>query len=105
MLNEVVIAKPEGTQPDAQPKNGWENFQKYLNANSVLPNGKTGSSRVSFTVQKDGTLSNFEINKADNDMAGQKAIQLIKNGPEWVGSPQGQPKKITVTVQFHTPEK
>lgn len=104
MLREVAITKP-GTQPDAQPKYGWENFQKYLNANSVLPNGKTGSSRVSFTVQKDGTLSNFEINKADDDMAAQKAIQLIKNGPEWVGSPQGQPKKITVTVEFHKPEK
>ncbi len=105
MLNEVVIARPDGTQPDAQPKYGWENFQKYLNANSVLPNGKTASSRVSFTVHKDGTLSNFEINKADNDIAGQKAIQLIKNGPEWVGSPKGQPKKITVTVKFHKPEK
>ncbi|MGY3215363.1 carboxypeptidase-like regulatory domain-containing protein [Mucilaginibacter sp. HD30] len=105
MLNEVVIAKPDGTQPDAQPKYGWENFQKYLNANSVLPNGKTGSSRVSFTVGKDGTLSDFEISKTDDDMAGQKAVQLIKNGPEWVGSPQGQPKKITVTVKFHKPEK
>ena len=105
MLNEVVIAKPEGTQPDAQPKYGWENFQKYLNANSILPNGKTVSSRVSFTVQTDGTLSNFEISKTDDVMAGQKAVQLIKNGPEWVGSPQGQPKKITVTVKFHKPEK
>jgi TonB family protein len=105
MLNEVVIGQVAGKQPDAQPKYGWENFQKYLNANSVLPNGKTGTSRVSFTVQKDGSLSNFEISKADNDMAGQKAIQLIKNGPEWVGSPQGQPKKITVTVEFHKPEK
>lgn len=105
MLNEVVIDKVAGAQPDAQPKYGWENFQKYLNANSVLPNGKTGSSRVSFTVQKDGTLSNFEISKADDAMAGQKAIQLIKNGPEWVGSPQGQPKKITVTVKFHKPEE
>lgn len=105
VLREVAIGRAAATQPDAQPKYGWENFQKYLNANSILPNGKTGSSRVSFTVQKDGTLSNFEINKADDDMAGQKAIQLIKNGPEWVGSPQGQPKKITVTVEFHKPEK
>jgi TonB family protein len=105
MLHEVVIGNVAGTQPDAQPKNGWENFQKYLNANSVSPNGKTGSYRVSFTVEKNGTLSNFEISKADDDMAGQKAIQIIKNGPEWVPSPQGQPKKITVTVEFHKPEK
>lgn len=104
-LNEVVIVNGAATRADAQPKYGWENFQKYLNANSVSPNGKTGSYRVSFTVASDGSLSNFEINKAENDIAAQKAIQLIKNGPEWVGGSRGQAKKITVTVKFRKPEK
>jgi len=104
-LNEVIVVNAAAPNTDAQPKYGWDNYQKYLNANSVSPDGKTKSYRVSFTVNNDGSLSNFEVNKADNDIAGQKAIQLIKNGPEWVGSAKGQPKKITVTVKFHKPEK
>ncbi|MFD0751946.1 carboxypeptidase-like regulatory domain-containing protein [Mucilaginibacter calamicampi] len=106
-LSEVVVvgygrAKPVTT---AQPRYGWDNYQKYLNANSVSPNGKNKNYRVSFTVDKDGSLSNFKVNSADNDAAGQKAIQLIKNGPEWVGSPKGEAKKITVTVKFRKAEK
>ena len=106
MLNEVVVVNPaDVSAASAYPKTGWESFQKYLNANSVSPNGKNKSYKVSFTVSQDGTLSNFEINKADNDVAGQKAIQLIKNGPGWVATPGSETKKITVTVKFHKPEK
>ena len=98
-LNEVVIVEPADKDGAAHPKNGWESYQKYLNANAVSPNGKKGTYRVSFTVEKDGSLTNFEINKAADDATRQKAIQLIKDGPEWIGNSRKDEKKV-ITVKF-----
>lgn len=98
-LNEVVVIEAADKNSGARPKNGWESYQKYLNANAVSPNGKKGTYRVSFTVEKDGSLTNFEINKAIDDANRQKAIQLIKNGPEWIGNSRKNEKKV-ITVKF-----
>ncbi|PJJ80216.1 carboxypeptidase-like regulatory domain-containing protein [Mucilaginibacter auburnensis] len=98
-LSEVVVVKTVDKTGGAHPKNGWENYRKYLNANAVSPDGNKGTYRVSFTVEKDGTLSNFQINKAGDDAAGQKAIQLIKNGPEWIGNGKKDEKKV-ITLKF-----
>jgi hypothetical protein len=103
-LNEVVVVGyGKAKARNAQPENGWENFQKYLQDNAISAD-VTGTYRVSFIVEKDGSLTGFSVNKDVNNVGGQKAIQLVKDGPEWLGNSNGKPKKVTVTVRFRKPE-
>jgi len=106
-LNEVVVSRGHKTDADdeplpesAHPQNGWSNFKKYLQSNAVLPDGTIGNVNVSFTVGVDGSLSDFKIKKSLNAVADQKAIDLIKNGPSWVGNNNHKPETVSVKVKF-----
>ena len=106
-LNEVVVvgygAKKEdndaGVQ-DAQPQQGWHAFNEYLKKNAQSPDAKTGKVRISFMVAADGSLSQFKIIKSLSEATDKKAIDLISNGPEWVGSTDKKPKEVKVNVIF-----
>jgi hypothetical protein len=106
-LNEVVIAGyGAARRTDApHPAAGWESYNTYLKDSSASPINKAVNIRVTFKVSPEGALSAFKTNKADNDIAGKKAIEIIKNGPEWVGISNGQDKKVTITVKFYVPKK
>jgi hypothetical protein len=56
---------------------------------------------LSFTVNGRGGLSGFTVVQSLSASADQKAIDLISNGPGWVGNIDGQPHVVTVTVSFH----
>nr|WP_253952254.1 carboxypeptidase-like regulatory domain-containing protein [Mucilaginibacter sp. SG564] len=106
-LNEVVVSRGHKTDADdeplpesAHPQNGSSNFKKYLQSNAVLPDGTIGNVNVSFTVGVDGSLSDFKIKKSLNAVADQKAIDLIKNGPSWVGNNNHKPETVSVKVKF-----
>lgn len=107
-LSEVVVtgygakknADDEPAAQSAQPKDGWGGLKKYLQANAYLADGTSGSVTVLFTVDIDGTLSDFKIKKSLNPVADQKAIDLIKNGPEWEGNNNHKPEEVTVKVKF-----
>lgn len=85
----------------AGPQPGWEIFEKYINDNAISPDGKTGTVEVSFTVNNNGKLNDFKATKNLSDAAGKKAIEIIKDGPEWIGETNAEPKAVTVKVQFH----
>jgi TonB family protein len=103
-LSEVVVTKKEGgdepAAESAHPQDGWSAFKKYLQANAFLPDGTTGSVSVTFTVATDGTLSDIKIKKSLNTTADQKAIDLIKAGPSWIGNNNQKPEQVTVKVKF-----
>jgi len=104
-LNEVVVTKKDSdpTEPilqNAKPETGWSSFKKYLQTNANLPDGTTGNVNVSFTVGADGSLSDFKIKKSLNAVADQKAIDLIKNGPSWIGNNNHKVETVTVKVKF-----
>ncbi|WP_419700681.1 carboxypeptidase-like regulatory domain-containing protein [Mucilaginibacter sp. NFX135] len=107
-LNEVVVVGYDGKKDadgepiaeSAHPQNNWSSFKKYLQANATLPDGTTGNVNVSFTVDADGSLSDFKIKKSLNSIADQKAIDLIKNGPSWIGNNNHKPETVTVKVKF-----
>ena len=106
-LNEVVVTKKDGdpTEPiqqNAKPETGWSSFKKYLQTNATLPDGTTGNVNISFTVGPDGSLSDFKIKKSLNAVADQKAIDLIKNGPSWIGNNNHKAETVTVKVKFQT---
>nr|WP_255496106.1 TonB family protein [Mucilaginibacter sp. FT3.2] len=85
----------------AHPQGDMAAFKKYLQANAVLPdNSITGTAIVTFTVNADGSLSDISIKKSLSPAADQKAIDLIKAGPTWVGNTNGKPEQVTVKVKF-----
>ena len=107
-LSEVVAvgygakkdADGEHAAESAHPQDGWSSFKKYLQTNAFLTDGTTGSVSVAFTVDTAGTLSDFKIKKSLDATADQKAIDLIKAGPSWVGNNNHKPEQVTVKVKF-----
>ena len=103
-LNEVVVgygtAKKEA-DVNAHPQGNMSALKKYLQTNAVLPAGEViGTVSVTFTVNGDGSLSDFKIKKSLTPTADQKAIDLIKTGPTWMGNSTGKPEEVTVKVKF-----
>ncbi|MEP2771698.1 MAG: carboxypeptidase-like regulatory domain-containing protein [Fulvivirga sp.] len=84
-LSEVVVtaAGEEDTAYEpATPLNGYKAYQIYLE-NAATPIKNRTVVTVSFVVNIDGSLSDFEIIKGATEKLNAEAIDLIKNGPEW----------------------
>ncbi|WP_454803609.1 TonB family protein [Mucilaginibacter phyllosphaerae] len=100
-LSEVVVTQPAGKQPKAHPLNGWDNLKKYLNDSAIAPNDKEGAVTLRFTVAPNGNLTNIKVTKSLNTEANQKAIELLQQGPAWLGNTNGKPEVVTLKVKFH----
>lgn len=85
----------------AHPQGEMAGFKKYLQTNAIAAEGDaSGTVAVQFTVNADGSLTDFKIKKSLSATADQKAIDLIKAGPTWVGNGNGKPEQVTVKVKF-----
>ncbi|MFT3750559.1 MAG: carboxypeptidase-like regulatory domain-containing protein [Agriterribacter sp.] len=96
--------KDDEDEPDAEPADGWSNYDLYLLNNERLPqqgyNKLMGSVELSFTVNKYGNVSDFNIESSTCPLCEKEAIRLIREGPKWKLTRGISPKKITVTLQF-----
>nr|WP_228085141.1 TonB family protein [Mucilaginibacter sp. JRF] len=99
-LNEVVVVTKSKIIKGAHPANGWDEFNQYLKENAISPDGKEGTVKLSFIVDEDGSLTDFEITKSLSDETDQQAIALIKDGPKWVSDVSEKPKKIKLSIKF-----
>jgi hypothetical protein len=107
-LNEVVVttSKPKDESGDvpsvvaAHPREGWHSFKKYLSDNALSPDGKTGTITLSFMVDRNGDISEVTVIKGLSTLTNKKAIDLINNGPDWVGNTNGQTEQVKVRVKF-----
>jgi len=95
------VAVESSSIKEAHPKNGWSGFDNYLKEKAVSPDGRAGTVKLSFTVNNDGSYTGFKIRNGLTDVANQKAIELIKNGPAWTCNADGSTKETTVNVEFH----
>lgn len=117
-LSEVVITKPADTRKkessryktnypkvmvqDAEPVNGWIEFEKYIEANKKTIAGadaKMGEVVVSFSVNRKSELSSFKIEQSLSPAQDAEAIRLVKEGPQW-RLIKGKKAKITVIIHF-----
>jgi len=87
------------------PPQGMSEFIKYIGANYVYPDeavdqGVNGVVEVSFLVEKDGSLSNFEIKRDLKYGTGQAAIDVLKKYPEkWKpGIQSGRSVQVAYTL-------
>ncbi|HAS43590.1 MAG TPA: hypothetical protein DCS93_24130 [Microscillaceae bacterium] len=81
---------------NATPKNGEKAFYKYINKNLKYPDSahQTGINDtviVQCVVEKDGTLSDFRVEKGINKEYNEEAIRVLKSSPRW--NPAKQLKK------------
>lgn len=97
-LSEVVVTgygvkKEEESLPPtfefAHPENGNRAFKQYLEKNIRYPeqaktNKVEGRVTVEFTIQADGTLSNFTVIRGIGSGCDEELIRLIKEGPKWI---------------------
>lgn len=101
-LNEVVVVGYGSKRKikEAHPINGWDDYNEYLKDNAISPDGKKGTVKLTFVVNADGSLTEFEITKSLSDETDQQAIALVKDGPKWVADSSGQPKKVKLNIKF-----
>lgn len=95
-----VEAKKMKVKESPVPAQGWDSYNAYLVEKAKIARQK-GSVTVSFTVNADGSLSNFQAKgkKSLRDLA----IQIIKEGPAWVPfkiNGIGVERKVEVVVRF-----
>lgn len=84
----------------AHPQKDWGAFRRYLKINAVSADGAAGIVKLTFTVDRHGSISNIRIRKGLSAAADKKAISLVKDGPEWVGNSNKQPEIITLRIKF-----
>jgi TonB family protein len=91
----------DSKETNAHPNLGWDNLKTYLKENAISAGGKTGTVKLSFYVHNDGTITAIKVIKGCDKITDQKAIDLINDGPGWIGNINGQTEKINLTVDFN----
>jgi hypothetical protein len=69
------------------PENGMENFLTFFTKNYNAPKIEKGfkdKCSIIFVIEKDGSLSNFNIIKNTPKEIGEEAIRVLKTAPNWI---------------------
>ena len=99
-LAEVVVpGYADKNDSPVQPANGWKSYLAYIKEQAVMPDNSIGKVRLAFKVGRDGIIYGIRILKGSTVMINQKAIDILKNGPVWIGSNSN--KEIKVKIKFH----
>ncbi|MFZ6009537.1 MAG: TonB family protein [Bacteroidota bacterium] len=120
-LSEVVVTgygissntnlSPNPTIHLAEPAGGRRAFKKYLEEKMQYPekaveNKVEGKVTVQFTVESNGTLSDFKVLKGIGFGCDEEVIRLIKEGPRWSPSKRSDEPvsdKVKVRIRFDLP--
>lgn len=85
------------------PKSGWLAYTQYLtvNARKFKANPPlTGSVLLSFRVGSDGKLTNINVIRGLNEAHDKEALRIVRNGSEWIPSPDGKVYDGLIEVKF-----
>ena len=83
---------------------GQDSLTAFLKKNIVYPvaaktKGISGTVYVSFTVEKDGSISNVKIQKSADTELDAEAMRVVRMMPKWIpGSKDGKPEKMQVNL-------
>jgi beta-lactamase regulating signal transducer with metallopeptidase domain len=88
------------TQPEFP--GGIVAFYKFIGTNFKVPSELKGSGKIflTFMVEKDGNLSEFEILKDIGFGTGEEVIRVLKLSPKWI---PGKENNETVRVKYSLP--
>lgn len=66
----------------------------------------SGLVRVSFVIEKDGSVSDVKIEKSLSESADKEAIRLVSQMPKWSpGMQGGRPVRVAYSIPIHFPAK
>ena len=99
-LSEVVVTGYGGSSDRddytpsielAHPEPGYREFRKYLETNQRYPEAAKASKTegrvtIEFSVEPDGSLSNFTVIRGIGSGCDEELIRLIKEGPRWIAT-------------------
>ena len=75
----------EFADENAKPKEGFEQFSRYLQENINYPKEKTnGKVLIQFIVEKDGRITNAKIKEGLSTEWDSQAIEVLTNAPKWI---------------------
>lgn len=80
------------------PKGGMKKFYSYFAKNYTA--SKKGEMSVIFVVERDGTLTNFQVTKNASSENEAKVIKVLESGPKWI---PGKTKNRDVRSTFILP--
>lgn len=86
-----------------QPVSGWDLYRQYLTLNMRRPAGQpvlSGTVLLTLDVAPDGKILGVKIIKGLTEAYNLEAIRLMKEGPAWRGSADGQTKQVRLEVVF-----
>lgn len=118
-LSEVVVtgkavdAEENKTYNLAEPSGGKDAYTKYLEQKLVYPeqalkNEVEGRVTIQFTVEDNGSLSNFKVLNSLGFGCDEEAIRLIREGPSWSPSKKGNKavaEEVKVRLKFDKPNR
>ena len=105
-LSEVVVTLPKIVDKNkAFPAMSMEDFEVYVSENKKYPlevfgTTKSGTFKVSFTVNMDGSLSNFVDESKNCDDCFKEAVRLLKGSGKWDTKPAGQLYRTSYLFEF-----
>lgn len=91
------------TQVVPEPPGGIANFRKWIAENYQYPQeainaGVKGRVELIFVVERDGSLTNMQIERDLGYGTGQAGIDLFKKSPKWgPGIQNGKPVRVVYT--------
>lgn len=99
---EVVAVGKEADLKEPSFPGGLSEFYKFVAKNFKMPKNFNSKEKliVSFIVEKDGSLSNFDVKKDLGSGTKEEAIRVLKSSPKWI------PAKVnneTVRYQYVLP--
>lgn len=87
---------------DAEPVNGWDEYNKYLQSARRVDDankGLKGEVIVTFMVNKNGQLSGFSVEQPLSKWHDAEALRLVREGPAWK-TLKGKKTRARVIVGF-----
>ncbi|MEO6719065.1 MAG: carboxypeptidase-like regulatory domain-containing protein [Ferruginibacter sp.] len=88
---------------EAEPEDGWSNYDAYLNNNlslsNEIPKKIKGDVEVSFDVLDNGAITNMKVDKSLCDNCDKEVLRIIKEGPKWKVK-KGKKASAKVRVKF-----
>lgn len=97
---ENINLKTEKTLPQYQ--GGMQEFYKFISENYKIPTDFKGNGKVyiSFMVETDGSLSEFQVLRDLGFGTGEEAIRVLKLSPKWI---PGKEENKEVRMKFSLP--
>ena len=86
-------------------ENGMKKFLEFFNKNYIVPKTEEsfkGRCFIIFVIEKDGSLSNFNVVKNTPKEIEEEAIRVLKTAPNWIS---GKLKKQVVRSTYILPIK